>query len=225
MSPEAAPDVLWSVLIATQAHRLPKLHRLLDVLVPQADATGGEVEVVALYNNGEKTIHEYRQALLDDARGAYVSYADDDDLVAEDYVPAVLAAINSSPGVDFVAFRHAYYESGTFDRETLTGLNVGPARNERDVYVRPVTHINPIRTEVARQAGFMDGPKDEWEDRVYDGRVQELAKTEVIIDRVLYFYYHNWSDTILGGVRRMPSVPRRPQVTNPSFRWHPWSLQ
>lgn len=217
--------MLWSVCIATQARRADKLARLLGVLLPQAEQALGAVEVVALYNNADKTIHEYRQALLDDARGDYISFVDDDDMVTGDFIETVVVAMWNNPGTDYIAFRHAYYESGVFDRETRTGLHLGPSRNLPEYFVRVITHINPVRMELARQAGFTSAKAGEWEDHAYDMKVAELAKTEVVIPRPLYHYYHDWRDSILNGPTRLFTVPRRPVIPSPAFRWHPWSLR
>lgn len=213
----------WTIAIATQARRLDKFEELMKVLLPQVQEARGDAEVVALWNNCEKPIHMYRQALLDDARGQYFSCVDDDDMVEADFVPVVLEAMHDSPGVDYIAFRHGYYEGGVFDRPSITGLNIGPPRNMPEAYYRPVSHINPARTELARQAGFL-APPGMWEDFAYDRAMEKLLKTEAVIDRMLYHYYHDFRDSVQHGVRPLFTVPRRPSPPIPAFRWHPWSI-
>jgi hypothetical protein len=214
----------WSILIATLAYRQEKLRRLLGVLLPQADQAPGQVEVVALRNTGEWSIGEIRQALLEDARGAYVSFVDDDDLVEPDFVPAVLAAMESGP--DYIAFRHAYYEGGVFDRETVTGIQHGGWFNTPGCYVRDVTHVNPVLTGLARRAGFSD--MGSGEDVAYADRLRPLLRSQAEIDRVLYRYFHDWSGSVQAGLppqvflRRYRHLCRLP-VDSPSFRWHDWS--
>lgn len=215
---------LWTIGIVTQVRREEKFLRLLSFLLPQLLGLGGAAEVVALRNNCGKTIHEYRQAVLDDARGAYFSFVDDDDMVESDFVRVVTEQLRDYPGVDYVAFGHRYYERGVLEREVRTGLNIGPPCNLPEYYVRPVTHVNPVRTELARQAGFLSD-SGHWEDYGYHRKVEKLARTEAVIDRVLYHYFHDWADSIMSGVRPVYTIPRRPAITAPGFRWHPWSIQ
>ena len=54
---------------------------------------------------------EGRQALLEDARGDYVSFVDDDDMVEPDFVPAVTAAQ--------IEFMMKLYAAGERDPEAL----------------------------------------------------------------------------------------------------------
>jgi len=211
-----------SVLVATLSSRHDYLARLLDVLLPQAEKAGGQVEIVALHNDGNWPLRQIRQALLDDARGRWLAFADDDDLVSDDYVPAVLTALADDP--DYVAFRHAFYINGQRDpREVRTGIDLGGWHSDTpDYYIRDVTHVNPARTTLARQAGFRQHV-DGWEDRGYDWALRPLLKTQAVIDRVLYHYY--WRPTT-GSVQTSQEphayLPR-PHVDSPAFRWHPWS--
>lgn len=210
----------WSILIATLASRQVKLRRLLDVLLPQAE-TGG-VEVVGLHNRAELLIGDYRQALLESARGEYVSFVDDDDMVEPDYVPVILKAMAEKP--DYVAFQHAYYESGVRNPwPTITGLEHRTWHDGPDAYYRDVTHVNPVRTELARQASFVI-PLRMYEDRQYDATIRKLARTQVVIPRVLYHYQHEWSDSVQWGIPEQPDVPPL-AVVSPVFRWHEWSYE
>jgi hypothetical protein len=214
----------WSILIATLGSRQEKLKRLLDVLLPQAEASG-QVEVVALRNSGERSIGRLRQVLLEDARGRYASFVDDDDMVAEDLVPVVLEAMAGSP--DYVAFRHAYYENGVLDpRVVITGIQHGGWFDVPEAYYRDVTHVNPVRTELALEAGFRD--QGSGEDTAYADRLRPLLRSQAEIDRVLYHYFHDWSDSTQVGLPpqvllRRCRYMRRLQVASPAFRWHAWS--
>jgi glycosyltransferase involved in cell wall biosynthesis len=101
--------MLWSILCCTLSSRHAKFLNLMDVLLPQCEKDG-RVEVVALHNDGERSIAEYRQALLEDARGDYVSFVDDDDMIEDDFVAAVTGVTGGFP--DYIAFWHAYYSGG-----------------------------------------------------------------------------------------------------------------
>ena len=211
-------EPLWSVLIATLASRQTKLARLLDVLLPAAEVDGG-IEVVALHNNGERSVGAYRQALLEDARGEYVSFVDDDDLVedGEDgYIPAVAAAMRGTHP-DYIAFQHAYYEDGKRDpHPVVTGIGYNGWYDTPTEYVRDITHVNPVRAVLARKAGFTD--MGSGEDYAYDTRLRPLLRTEARIDRALYHYFHSWSDSVQARLAAHDHTPRL-TVTSPVFRW------
>lgn len=213
----------WSILIPTLSSRHGYLKRLLAVLLPQAeDAEPGSVEVVALHNDGNWPLIEIRQALLDDARGEWLSFVDDDDMVEPDYIPSILACLKLDP--DFVAFQQAIYWDGKRDARTVyTGLQfreVGWAAY-LDRFVCDVTHINPVRTTLARQAGykqFVDG----WEDRGFNDALRPLLRTQEEIPRVMYHYLHRSTNTVQNFLGPHGYLPR-PYIASPAFRWHSWS--
>ena len=102
--------MIWSILIAQIPERYhlaqPLLHSLLEV---QSVARMPDVELLTLMDNRRRPVGAKRNALLDMARGEYVSFIDDDDTVAGDYVAriyrALVAGRKATPPVDVVAFR------------------------------------------------------------------------------------------------------------------------
>lgn len=211
----AQSEILWSVLVATLSSRQEKFLGLLDVLLPQAEADG-RVEVVALQNDGERSLAEYRQVLLEDARGDYVSYADDDDTVEADFVPAVTAAMEGWP--DFIAFWHAYYVSGMREpRPVVTGIGHDGWHDTAGAMIRGVTHINPVRSVIARHADFRR-PSEGQEDWSYVSQVGPLLRTQAEIPRVLYHYRHDPADSVQHRLAPHAYAPR-PVIASPAFRW------
>lgn len=210
--------------------RQEKLKRLLDVLLPQAEKAGN-AEVVALHNFGERHVGEYRQALLESAGGEYVSYVDDDDMVEPDFVPVIMEAMAGRP--DYIAFQHAYYVDGNrWPLPVITGLELGgwydvlpsldrlgvePRGQQAPGMYRDVTHINPVKASIARQAVFGTWPGKP-DDRRYVETIRRLARTQVSIPRVLYHYFHSASDSVQCGLPEQPRIPPL-DVDSPVFRW------
>jgi len=212
--------ILLSVLTPTLSSRQAKFLRLMSVLLPQAEADG-RVEVVALQNDGERTIAEYRQALLEDARGRWVAFVDDDDMVEPDYVALITEALREDP--DYVAFRHAYYEDGVrHPLPVVTGIKHRGWFNTSEALVRDITHVNPMRASIARRADFRIRVGDALEDASFDAQVRSLLKTQVVIDGTLYHYHHSRSDSVQHRLAPHAFAPR-PVIESPAFRWHPWS--
>src|SRR5262245_14017505 len=59
----------------------------------QRQAQGQPVEFIVLADGGEMSIGEKHNRLLGMARGEYVAFVADDDLVSDDYVSTLLATI------------------------------------------------------------------------------------------------------------------------------------
>ena len=219
--------VKWEILIATLCFRAPGLGRLFDALLPQVDAVEGAVRVTALRNLGERPLAEIRQALLDQADAEYVCFIDDDDMVPDDYVATVLPLLD---GVDFIGWRMQVYFDGTPQKPTFHSL-----QHERwesgNAWYGNVSHLNPVRLELARQASYLTGyPEDiRWSDKI-----AKLAKTEHYVgdDKIMYHYYTiepgNWSPTasmwVEGSAARVSAasscVPR-PVTSSPYLAYHP----
>ncbi len=205
-------EPLWSILICTLASRQDKFMRLMDVLLPQAEEIG-EVEIIACHNNGERPLGEIRQALMMDARGKYLSFVDDDDEVPDYFVREMLLALWEDP--DVVGFITEYSEREAAWRATVyNSLQYEPHDTPGKLY-RDLVHQMPCRAELAKQGDFTRG----WpEDNTWRNVVRPLLKTEVYIDKVLYYYRHSWADSVQGQLAPHTYTPR-PVIESPVFRW------
>jgi glycosyltransferase involved in cell wall biosynthesis len=216
----ARPEILWSILTPTLSSRQAKFLDLMGILLSQAEQDG-RVEVVALHNDGERDIAGYRQALLEDARGDYVSFLDDDDMIEPDFVSSVTAAMEGYP--DFVAFRVSYSSDGRPEsRPTVTGIQYERWYDTMDAMIRDVVHVCPVRSVIARHADFRVPHGDGKEDWSYVSMVRPLLRTQAEIPRILYHYRHDPFDTVQFGLKPHAFAPR-PQISSPAFRWHEWS--
>jgi hypothetical protein len=205
---------LWTICIPTLASRHDKLKGLLEILLPQAEPHA-VVEVVGLHNNGELPLSRYRDELLTDARGRYVSFVDDDDLVAPDFVDSILRAmLKSAP--DIVTFNYNYY--GSRECVQFTGnLDYGCWHDTAYTRCRDVTHLFPARTTLARQCSF--GPdSSNGEDVHYADMLRLLLRTQERIGRVLYHYRYNPADSSQASLPPHTWEPRL-EVSSPAFRW------
>ena len=206
-------DLLWSILIPTLGYRRGRFTALVnDVLLPQM--TGG-AEIVGLHNNGEMSIGQYRDALLHDAKGEYVSFVDDDDLVAPRYAELILGALASRP--DVVAFEVDYVRADEppFHARSLNSIFYEPHDDTvGGLFYRDLTHVQPVRADLARKGSFAVG----WpEDNAWRTAVLPHLRTEVNLGQVLYYYRDDPKDSTRG---RTPVVPGpRAEISSPFFRW------
>lgn len=188
----------WSILVPTLGERRPLFERLMRGLLYQLDPYEGRVQVVAWYNDGSPPLPEIRHRLVNDCTSDYVSFVDDDDLVAPDFVQQVMTALDGRP--DYVGFQVQCYSDGRPTGIAYHSLKYGRWTNERGRFFRDISHINPMRTSVARTADFRRARQGRAEDRIWVDQVRRsrLLRTEVVIDRILYHYLYSTSRT--GGV-------------------------
>lgn len=222
---------LLSVLMPTMVKRenlfLPLARKLCD----QAEKADAPVEIVGLQNQGEKSIAEYREMLLRDARGSYLCFVDDDDDVTDDYMWALTTTI-SAYNPDVVTFVQAC--EGLPAQVTLFGLQYLGAPwppvmiNGVPAYLRVYSHMQPILTEVARQGTFMDprGKGFTQEDQHFANSVVPLlidrGKNQAHVSKTLYVYrwMHSGESTQEGRQTGPVTAHPPPEISSPCFRWY-----
>ena len=165
--------MILSILVCHVIERKFFLDDLLNMIKPQL-VPGVEIIVdPAKY----ASIGAKRNSLLEKAKGEYVAYVDDDDLVSRTYVQKILDAVKDGP--DCASLRgylvHDEELLGVFEHS----LKYDRWENDLKGYVkwtRPPNHLNAIKTSIARSVGFPD--KDRGEDQDFSDRVRPLLHTE-----------------------------------------------
>jgi glycosyltransferase involved in cell wall biosynthesis len=180
-----------SILICSLEKRKPMLDELVKHIHWQmAESSAyGEVEIVTQIDNGEITTGAKRNSLLSRANGIMVVFADDDDKLSDDYVKDILDAAKMNP--DVIGFcGHMTTNGGTPTHWKISKDLPYDAHTEngQTYYRRFNNHLSPIKREIALQIGFKEiffG-----EDYDYALRLKEsgLIKSEVFINKELYFY-------------------------------------
>jgi hypothetical protein len=220
---------LWSILITTHASRASRFTALIRELTVQVqnwhDVTPPDappVELVGLYNWGGLPLGEYRQDLQDAATGDYLSFFDDDDWPAPEFVySAALAMISQRP--EIVSFDVTYTEAGKPTMWEGCVLDITGGWHETGAVMhRDLTVVQPLRADVAR-LGRLDGgwPEDRaWRKQVLEAHPQDW--TQARIPRPLNQYRHDWADSVEAGNLRLTQglldTPA-PAIGSPWFRW------
>lgn len=183
----AIPKVLLSIGIVSLAKRAAFRKQILAELNRQIAALprGTAVEIVLEIDDGQATTGFKRNCVLDNARGEYIAFVDDDDMVASDYVVRCLIGLSDKP--DCLGITGKITTDGAHPKLWRHTMSNGPVwRQEDDVYLRPPTHVNPVRLDLARIAGFPDITHGE--DRAYSEALFPLLKTEGGIVENAYDY-------------------------------------
>jgi len=176
----------WEILILTMPTRYEFLRRLMLCLAPQC-AGNPNVSVRIRTCDPKYTLGENREMLRRASEATYVNFCDDDDCVDGKYVATILPLLLN--GVDYIGHEVQCYIDGTpLPKKTVHSLANGGWYESEDFYARDISHINPIRRDLALLEPMEGGHGEDvrWADRM---RARGVLKTERYIDRVLYHYY------------------------------------
>ncbi len=159
--------MILNILIATVVDRRKLFNPLLTEFNRQIKSAGlqGQVSVIYKEDRKEMSIGRKRQLLLEESNAEYIVFFDSDDRPRPHYVTSIVEALELKPD--------------------CVGMLIDMTTNGYD-YVRNVTHFNPVRRDLALQAGFKDIRFGE--DKDYSDRVTPLCKTEVFIEVPVFDY-------------------------------------
>ncbi len=195
----------FSILICSLSSRTEKLNRLMNVLRPQLT---NEVEVLVKSDGGEANIGSKRNALLNESKGEYVAFVDDDDLVSDDYVSKILTAVRSKP--DCCGLQGIITFQGQNPKLFIHSLKYKQWFEQNNIYYRCPNHLNAIKRELAIATKF---PESNFgEDKDFSTRLLPLLKEEVFISGVIYHYLYE-----KGGPPNSPTSPNN-SIIHPRVR-------
>jgi glycosyltransferase involved in cell wall biosynthesis len=180
--------IVLSILIPTLHKRKGLLSKLLTELNKQRTP---EIEILTYADDGAVTTGRKRNDLIKQAAGNYIVAIDDDDMVAPTYIADILGAAKHNP--DCITFNGWMETDGTNRTEFRLGIGypyIATTEKGKVVYLRYPNHITPIRRTIALTVPFPNvsmGEDYDWATKLHNGK---LLKTEVRIDKPLYFYQY-----------------------------------
>lgn len=203
---EKKNPIRLSIIICTLSEREEIFESLLERLIQQIDQSDlvrGDEYSEWVFNAKQgiellwdtdpvKTIGQKRNDLVDRATGDYIAFIDDDDSVPEYYIDEILRAIESGP--DVVGIQGVVDFDGKNPRPFKHSIQYNGWYSKDGVYYRTPNHWNPVRRELALSTRF---PSVNYgEDWNYSVKLRPKLKTEVFIERDMYFYHHSTSGSI-----------------------------
>jgi len=177
-----------SILVATVPSRLETFFpRLIKQLQDQVN-NRPDVEIIGLYDNKRRTVGQKRNALLNLATGEYLTFIDDDDRVADDYVKSITDTLYANPTADVVVF------------DCITTINGGQKTYSQysiryeygqigDQWKGKPAHTMVWKSSIAKRHMYPN--LNYGEDVNWVVRACKDVRNEVRIDKVLYFYDFN----------------------------------
>ena len=179
--------MIISILIPTlyeRAQQFAILKAHLERQIRECSAHG-LVEILVNVDNREKPTGRKRNELLQDAKGEYVVFVDDDDEVPDYYISELLEAAKGK--ADCMAINGTYTENGGVPIRWEIAI-ANPYEKIGNIIYRYPNHITPIKREKAIKFSFPDktfGEDYDWATRVHNSGV---LKTETKIEKPMYHY-------------------------------------
>lgn len=148
------------------------------------------VEVLWESDNGELTLGQKRNVLMDRCTGKYHCFIDDDDVIARDYLKVFVPMIKSGIDYDCASFVGAHYMRGRFNKFFHHSLDYSTWDERPDRFIRSVSPMNMIKTDIVRQVRYKDIRNTEDSEFSFRLRESGLLKTEFKINpnRPIYHY-------------------------------------
>ena len=173
-----------SVLICTIPSRVYLFALLLNRIAKLKQTTSLRIEVL-FDDDTDITIGKKRQKLLDRATGTYCCFIDDDDQITNDYFKVIEDAGNS---YDCIQLNGMMYNNGVKDRPFYHSTKYREWSEDTVGFYRPPNHLNPIRTSIAKQIGFIS--LNYYEDRDFSKKLVNSGRlrNEYRHDTLQYLY-------------------------------------
>lgn len=188
----------WEILVLSVHSRFRQLDRLVSELLIQTESYP-DVDVVILTDGISHEVGRKRTALLNLSQAEYVSFIDDDDLVAEDYVSSIYPLLDGKN--DYVGFKVAYYQNGKLEPKPMVhDAKFEDWGEDEDGWYRHITHLNPIKREIAVQFPFEGMAREDyhWSMAI---KASGLVKEYAFVDKPLYHYLHSDEGTLTAKYR------------------------
>jgi hypothetical protein len=147
------------------------------------------VEVLYLMDNMKMSVGRKRNILLSIAQGEWFTFVDDDDEVAQDYVPRLLAAIEQAGDAGVIVFPQDCIHEDTGEVEHCTyGLNL-PYSKQGDQWTGLPAHTQCWRTDVVQDVEFPEQNFREDTDWVKRACGKVTGEYRIEVDHPLYTYH------------------------------------
>lgn len=180
-----------SILIPTMTPRKALFDQVLAEIRKQAsECPEIRTEILWESDNGELTLGQKRNVLMERCTGKYHCFIDDDDVLAPDYLKTFVPMITSGRDYDCAAFVGAHYIRGVFNKLFHHSMHYDAWAETPERFLRTISPMNLIKTDIVRQVRYMDIRSIE--DREFSQRLKAsgLLKTEFSINanHPLYHY-------------------------------------
>ncbi len=188
---EEMPQKLWSILICTIEGRETSFNALYEKLTKQIHDLNLQDHIEVLYykdKRKEHTVGHKRNVLVEQSKGKYISFIDDDDDIHDHYIELISKKLVNNP--DCVSLIGIITFNGKRAKKFIHSIEYKSYFEKNNTYFRPPNHLNPIRKSIAAQFKFPEKFRGEDTDWAMQIARSGLLRTEETIDEPYYFYYY-----------------------------------
>ena len=176
--------ILLSICIPGVRSRATRGIELYDMLMDQIFGYT-KIEVLYFIDNKKRSVGLKRDALLHMSQGKYVTFIDDDDTPADDYITEIMETILEGENEDVITFDIESDINGAIGI-SKHNLNFDNQPFSTDGFTRKPWQLHAWKGVLARSFHY---PDKQWgEDWGWIKQILPYAKTQVNIDKVLYYY-------------------------------------
>jgi len=179
--------MILSILICT----IPEREEMFKILKHYLENQISKKEQIEILWDSRKDINigKKRNDLLQKAKGDFIVYIDDDDLVSEKYVELIVNCIKSNPQIDCIGINGIITTNGVNEKKWYISKEYKTWYEENHIYYRTPNHISPVKREIALKVGFPE--KDFSEDFEYSVGILPYLEKECLIPEPIYHYKFN----------------------------------
>lgn len=181
-----------SILICTVPSRGPVLQAILSDLEQQIGLL--PVQMLYIGDNFSMKVGEKRNELLQMAKGDYISFVDDDDVISPEYVKKIMEGIPSNPSV--IVFKGKEYYNGQHTFDFIFSKNNPKNWKDRPAKIHHMVpnHLCAWKRELALRESFL--PQNLREDHEWGERMLKHIVSEYHINDYLYYYYYDKQNSL-----------------------------
>lgn len=187
--------MIWSILIPTLLERSATFLQLEKELLKQINELGlqNQIEICSISDSqfdkvNRISIGDKRNRLIDMAQGRYISFIDDDDMVAPYYIKTITLAFEKMPcvvGITGIMTIDGKIKSA---RKFIHSIQYKSYFERNGVYYRTPNHLNPMLKSIAQMVQFKDAYHGEDTDWAMELSKLKPYRSEVFIENPLYYY-------------------------------------
>lgn len=180
--------MILSILIPTLKERRNKFEYIRSKIANQIKNNKliGKVEILHFEDNRKHSVGYKRNWLLDQAKGEYTMFVDDDDDVSPNFISLVCGAVKQKP--DCVSLTGIISFNGRNPKRFIHSLKYKVYSERNGVFYRPPNHLNPIKSEISKRFRFQEinfAEDTKWAMQISNSGV---LKKEVEINEPYYYY-------------------------------------
>jgi glycosyltransferase involved in cell wall biosynthesis len=191
-----------SILIPTLYSRMQKFTVLAEKIMYQIKENNltQNIELIAHYDNKSIGLSKKRTDMLKNAQGDFITFLDDDDNIAPNYIESIYYTILKHPQTDVITFnQHCNVDGEKFVVKSDIKYDLTLQRTQKyNIFIRFPWIWCIWRRDLIVNIPFIDpdsNKKNYGEDLFWLSKVKNKIHTETKIDKILHFYRFDPNET------------------------------